>query len=50
MPQHTLFERSGLTIIVKGELTKEEIKILEHEVKTTILDILKFRQFGGGSR
>ncbi len=48
MPQHTLFERSGLTIVVKGELTREEIEILEHEVKTTILDILKFRKFGGG--
>ncbi len=49
MPQHTLFERSGLTIVVKGELTREEIEILEHEVKTTILDILKFRKFGGGT-
>ena len=48
MPQHTLFERSGLTITVKGELTKEEIEILEYEVKTTILDILKFRKLGGG--
>ena len=49
MPQHTLFERSGLTIVVQGELTREEIEILEHEVKTTILDILKFRKFGGGT-
>lgn len=50
MQQHTLFERSGLTITVKGELTREELEILEHEVKITVMDILKFRKFGSGSR
>ena len=48
--ERILYEKSGLTIIVKGDLAKDELVILEHEVKATILDILKFRKFGGGSR
>ena len=50
MPQHTLFERSGLIVTVKGDLSRDELEILEHEVRTTIVDIIKFRKFGGGSR
>lgn len=44
-----LYEKSGVTITVRGELTSDELEILKHEVKTTILDILKFRKFGGDS-
>lgn len=47
MKSITLFEKSGLKVIVNGELTTEEIEILTHEVKSTILDILKYRKFGG---
>ena len=48
--ERILYEKSGLTIIVKGDLAKDELEILEHEVRTTILDIIKFRKFGGGSK
>ena len=42
----TLYEKSGLSIIVKGDFTSDELKILSYEVRTTVLDILKFRKFG----
>ena len=46
----TLYDRSGLMVTVKGDLTKDELEILEHEVNTTMSSILKFRKFGGGSK
>ena len=42
----TLYEKSGLTITVKGDFTSDELEILRQEVRATILDILKFRKYG----
>ena len=50
MKSITLYDRSGLIVTVKGDFTKDELEILEHEVYSTISSILKFRKFGGGSR
>ena len=47
MKSITLYNRSGLMVTVKGDLTKDELEILEHEVTTTMSSILKFRKFGG---
>lgn len=47
MDSITLYEKSGLTIIVKGDFSSDELEILRQEVKATVLDILKFRKFGG---
>ena len=47
MKSITLYDRSGLMVTVKGDLTKDELEILEHEVNTTMSSILKFRKFGG---
>ncbi len=44
----TLYEKSDLSIIVKGDFTSDELEIIRHEVRATVLDILKFRQSGDG--
>ena len=49
MKSITLYDRSGLRVTVKGDLTRKEIEILEHEVGLTISVIMRSRKFGGAS-
>lgn len=42
-----IYEKFGLKITLEGKLTTDDLEILREEVRATILDILKFRKFGG---
>ena len=50
MPAITLYNQSGLKVTVSGNFSKEELEILEYEIRFTMSGILKFRKLGGGSR
>ena len=42
-----LYEKSGLKVTASGHFTKEELEVLEYEIRSTMSGILKFRKFGG---
>lgn len=46
MAEITLYEKYGLRITVNGDLNRKEFEVLEHEIRSTVSSILKFRKFG----
>lgn len=44
-----LYENADIKVEVSGTFTKEELNILEYEVRSTVSSIIKYRIFEGRS-